>query len=510
MNEQQERELFERKSVPAAVIRLALPTVIGQVILVIYNMADTFFVGLTGNDVMLAAVGVCMPAFMFLSAISNLFGIGGASLIARSMGAGNRDQAGLASSFALWGCLAVTAAYSLLACVFRDAFLDVLGGTDPLVHKNASDYLLCTVCAGGVIASASMLLSHLIRSEGRSIYASAGVALGGVMNIALDPLFMFVILPPGNEALGAAVATTLSSLISLVYFMAVLARLRKKSLLRFSFRKAMFLHRIPQNIFAAGLPACTMTLFENISYGVLDKLMSLSGLAVQAGIGVAKKVNMLAHCIVRGIAQGALPLIAYNSASGDRMRMRSSLRFSHGLAIGMAAVCAVISLLFARSLIGLFIRSESPSLGCGAAFLRILCIGAPFSASAYTLISFFQATGNGKKSFFLAILRKGLVDIPLMFLLGRFFPLCGPVAATPLADALCCLAAHRMYVAYGKEVDTSGIIKHNRKYLGKEGCRHDGYAPLLPAENRRNRQLHQGGGAIIPVPARRQPAHPAD
>ena len=458
MNPVQERELFEERSVLSAVFRLAFPTVIGQIILVIYNMADTFFVGLTGNDAMLAAVTVCMPAFMFLSAISNLFGVGGASVISRALGKGSAREVSLASCFAFWGCLAVTALYSLGAYLFRDVFMDLLGGTNPQVHRNAVEYLTCTVVCGGVLTSVSVLFSHLIRAEGRAVHASVGIAIGGVLNIALDPLFMFVILPPGREALGAAIATTVSNAVSLIYFSLVLLKIRKRSLLRFRFSFDMFRQRIPSAVFAAGLPACVMTLFENISYAVLDKLMSFAGLSMQAGIGVAKKVNMLAHCMVRGISQGSLPLIGYNYASKNMERMRESVRVSHASSIAVAAVCMVMNLTLARQMIGLFIHTDSDSLQYGVDFLRILCVGGPFSASAYTIISFFQATGQGRKSFLLAILRKGIVDIPLMFMLNLVLPVYGIVLATPLADALCCAAANMMLIAFLKQMESPSII----------------------------------------------------
>ena len=157
---------------------------------------------------------------------------------------------------------------------------------------------------------------------------------------------------------------------------------------------------------------------------------------------------MLAHCIVRGISQGALPLIAYNYSSGNLSRMRSSVRVAHLSSILIASLCMIVNLAFAHFLIGLFIHTESDSLQYGIAFLRILCVGGPFSASAYTIISFFQATGNGGKSFQLAILRKGLIDIPLMFALSPLIPVYGIVMATPLADALCCLAANWMFTLY--------------------------------------------------------------
>ena len=448
MDNAREKELFEKSSVRSAVIRLALPTVIGQIILVIYNMADTFFVGLTGSDATLTAVTVCMPAFMFLSAISNLFGVGGASVIARALGTGDRERVRHTSAFALWGCLAVTAAYSLLACLARDLFIDLLGGAAPEVHWQAVEYLTCTVIAGGCVTSVGVLLSHLVRAEGRAVHASAGIALGGVLNIGLDPLFMFVIMPRGHEALGAAIATALANLATLVYFIVLHRAARTETSLRFRACRQMIGRRIPAEVFVAGLPACVMTLFENISYAVLDKLMSGFGLPMQAGIGVAKKVNMLAHSIVRGIAQGSLPLIAYNYSAGDYKRMRESFRMARSAAVMIASLCMFISLVLAEQLVSIFIRSGSTAAEYGAMFLRILSIGGPFSAAAYTVISYFQATGEGMRSFVLAILRKGVLDIPLMFLLNVLLPIYGIVSATPVADTACAVIAQILYSRY--------------------------------------------------------------
>ena len=466
MNAARENALFEHSNVTQAILRMAVPTVIGQIILVIYNMADTFFIAQTGNDAMITAVTICMPAFMLLSAISNLFGVGGASVIARLLGLRAGHKVSLASGFAFWGCLLTAALYSLLAWLGRDVFIDLLGGTNPEAHRAAADYLFYTVICGGAVTATGVLLSHLIRAEGRALHASIGIALGGVLNIVLDPLFIFVLLPPGKEAMGAAVATTLSNLISLLYFVVILLYNKKKSFLSFRPTKEFLGQRIPASVFAAGIPACVMTLFENISYAVLDKLMSFNGIEMQAGIGVAKKVNMLAHCTVRGIAQGSLPMIGYNFAAGKFTRMRSAIRVSHNLAVVTASVCMAASLLWARPLIGIFIRNGSASLDFGTMFLRVLCVGGPFSASAYTYISFFQATGEGGKSFLLALLRKGIVDIPLMFLLRRLLPVVGIVMATPLADALCCVVANFLFAAYMRHLKDSVLDNRHTELLG--------------------------------------------
>ena len=443
-----ETRLFEQAPILRAVLTLAIPTVISQIILVIYNMADTFFIGLTGSDAMITAVTVCMPAFMFLSAISNLFGVGGASVIARSLGSGDVERARRTSAFAFWGCVAVTIFYALAARLFMDRFVDLLGGSDPQVHGNACRYLTWTVVLGGVTTSLNALLGHLVRSEGRSMQAGFGIALGGVLNIALDPLFMFVLLPKGQEVQGAAIATSLSNLIATGYFLTLMRLNRHRSLLSLKPRRSMLRHGIPREVLLTGLPACLMTLCENISYAVLDNLMALSGTMMQAGLGVAKKVNMLAHCMARGMAQGVLPLIGYNFASGNYKRMRSTVRLSMGISAALSAIWMAVSLLLSRQLIALFIQHGSDSVLFGARFLQILCIGGPFSACAYAVISFFQAVGESKKSFVLAILRKGVLDIPMMFVLLRLIPIYGTVWATPIADVMCCATAAVLFTAF--------------------------------------------------------------
>ena len=452
------QELFESRSVPRAILNLAIPSVIGQIILVIYNMADTLYLGMTGNDAMVTAAAVCMPAYMFLSAISNLFGVGGASVISRALGARDRERAKHTSSFAVWGCLLVAMVYSVGAFLVLDTFVDLLGGSNSAVHGYACQYMIVVVVLGGIITAMNTLFAHLIRAEGYSLQSSVGIAIGGILNIGLDPLFMFGILEPGNEVLGAAIATTLSNLVVLIYFAAVIIIKRKSFCLNVKPSAKILQNSIPLDVLRVGLPACVMTLCENISYAILDNLMVAAGLAAQTGLGVAKKVNMLAHSIVRGMTQGVLPLIGYNFASGNRKRMKHVVFLSGGISILVSLLCMTTSLVWSEELIGIFIRN-SGSVHFGAIFLQILCVGAPFSACAYTIISFFQATGCGGKSLVLALLRKGILDIPLMFLMQYLLPVFGIVCATPIADILCCITAVLLFAIFLKKHGNDRIVK---------------------------------------------------
>lgn len=434
--------LFKDAPVLKAILKLALPTIFGQIIVVIYNMADTFYIGLTNSEVFLTAIGVCFPAFMFLSAISNLFGVGGASLIARSLGRQNKEKAKNVSSFSIIFCLITTLIYCLFVFIFKDVFINLLGGANSEVHYYALKYLNVAVVLGGVFTSLSMLFAHLLRAEGKSLDASIGIVLGGVLNIVLDPLFMFVILSEGNEVLGIAIATCLSNVISCIYYIIIIKfKYKNSTYIDISFRKDMLTDDIPIDVISVGLPACIMTTFENISYSVLENLMSVHGIMHQAGLGVAKKIIMLSHNCVRGLTQGVLSLLAYNYSAKNYERMNKVLNTTLIIAVSFSCLWVLTSVIFSNGLVSIFIHTEDVSKLYAIKFLRILCIGDPLSACAYTFVSYFQAVGRGKISFVLALLRKGAVDIPLMYLLAKLIPIYGEVIATPVTDLICCTVA---------------------------------------------------------------------
>ena len=437
-------ELFEKDSVAVSVLKLAAPSIAGQIILVIYNMADTYFVGLLNSESMISSVTVSMPAFMLLSAISNLFGIGGGAAFSRALGCRDSKREGLICSSALIGCAAATAFFAAAVFAFKPDILNFLGARDPAVRAMSSVYLDMTVVFGGLFTALGGFFAHLLRAEGRSGAASTGVMLGGILNILLDPLFIFVLFGKERAVTAVAAATAVSNFIAFAFFI-VLLKIRP-TLLSFRLEGRLFGNGVFKEILTTGLPAFLMTLCENVSYAVLDNLMSANGVSAQAAVGVAKKINMLAHSTVRGLAQGVLPLIAYSYASGNVKRLRGTVRLTLIMAASVSGALMVIYMVFAPQLSDVFLEEGSVSIGLAAVFLRILCTGCPFSAFAYTVISFFHATGFGGRSFLLAVLRKGALDIPMMFIIGRALPVYGIVLATPFAD-ICCAAVSAVLLA---------------------------------------------------------------
>ena len=464
------KDLFENQPVIKAILNLAIPSIIGQLILVIYNMTDTFFIGLAASNMankelgnaLVAGVTICMPIYMILSAISNLFGIGASSVISRSLGKDNAWRAKNASRFAFYACLLVTIVYCLLIFVFNDSLSSLLSGNKSIETSNyARAYILYCVVIFGTPTAINTLFSHLLRAQGKAKHASIGIVLGGLLNCVLDPLFIFIFIKSRPE-IAAALATGISNTVALFYYIILMIRKKKELVISIKFSKKMLTENIPSEVIKIGIPACLMTLFENISYMILDALIGsiilvkIESDAALAGIGVAKKINMFAHCSVRGMSQGVLPIIGYNKASGNRKRMAKIVYISGAISIAIALFSMVVSLIWAVPLSSIFVH-DSNSIIRSAEFLRILSIGAPFSAIAYTIISFFQAVGKPWRSLILALLRKGIIDIPLMFI---FFSIAkvknntiGPkliVWATPITDTICSIVAIIIFFIYLK------------------------------------------------------------
>ena len=225
-------DVFRDLPIPAALRVMILPAVTSQLIVLIYNMADTFYVGQTNNPYMVAGTSLILPVFNITLCLAGLAGVGGGSLISRLLGQGQADEARRVGAFSLYLGLAVSALFALVMGVFMEPILTLLGAGEN-TYPYARQYALCVIVAGGVPTVLSNVLSNLLRSIGRSREAGFGIILGGLLNIALDPLFMFVLLPDGLEVLGAGVATCLSNCVACCFFFAVLFRMGRGAVITF-------------------------------------------------------------------------------------------------------------------------------------------------------------------------------------------------------------------------------------------------------------------------------------
>lgn len=441
MNEN--REIFETMPVPKALATLAVPTVISQLITMVYNLADTFFIGKTNDPYKVAAASLAYVLFFVMNALSNLFGVGGGSLISRLLGQGKPEEARKVCSFSFYGTILVSLLYSMACLVFMEPLLRLLGASDNTIGY-ASSYTLWVVVAGGIPSTLSMTMAHLLRSEGYARQASFGLGMGGVLNMLLDPLFMFVIMPAGREVTGAAVATMLSNIAALCYFSVSFYRLRKQTVLSVSLRLMPSGVRHARPVFAVGFPSALGSLLSCVSNVTVNKLISGYGDIPVAAAGLVKKIDMLPMNVGMGLCQGMLPLVAYNYSSGNYKRMHDMTKCARIAGMGFAVLCIVVFEAFAGPVVRLFIK-ESETLTLGTGLLRICCIATPFMIANFQMSYTFQAMGKGPQSLLLSSCRQGLINIPMLFLMNRIFGMYGVVWTQLLADGITLLISFTLY-----------------------------------------------------------------
>ncbi len=441
------RELFEKTPVPRALATLAIPTIISQLITMIYNLADTFFIGLADNPSMTAASSVAFTLVFMMNALPNLFGVGGGSLISRLMGEKKDDEAGGVASFSFYMTLIFAAVYSVLVLLFMDPLLRLLGATDGSIGFSRQ-YAFWVVVIGAIPATLSMTMAQLLRSEGFAGKASFGLGLGGVINIILDPIFMFAILERGDEVKGAAIATLLSNIVVLIYFIINYVIIRKQSVISLDPRKARLEASHVKSVFAVGIPSALGSLLACLSNIVMNNLASsyeyLYGDVPVAAIGIAKKIDMLPMNVGFGLCQGMMPLVAYNFASGDHKRMRAIARAARNASMIFAAFCILLFQLFAPYIAGAF-NGHQQTVEMSTDFLRILCLAVPFMLFNLQISFTFQAMGMGRESLVLSSLRQGVINIPLIFIMNAAFGLYGIVWTQLISDIITGVISYIVY-----------------------------------------------------------------
>lgn len=450
-----DRELFERTPVPRALATLAIPTIISQLITMVYNLADTFYIGLANNPSMTAASSLTFTLVFAMSCLSNLFGVGGGSLISRLLGQKRDADAERVCSFSFYGALLSAVIYSLTVLICMEPLLRLLGATDGSIGY-ATDYAFWVIVVGGIPLTLCMTMANLLRSEGYAKEASFGLGMGGVINMVLDPLFMFVILEHGSEVKGAAIATMLSNLLAVIYFFIVFYLIRKKSVLSINPKKAIPAIDHIKSVFIVGIPSALSSLFACLSNVVLNNLASgyshLYGDVPVAAVGIAKKIDMLPMNVGMGLCQGMMPLVAYNYASGDYKRMRAFATAARVAGISFALVCVLMFQLFTEPIVTIF-NGDPTTVKMSRDFLKILCLAVPLMIINFQMNFTFQAMGRGKQSLLLSSLRQGVVNIPLMFIMNHFFGLYGLVFTQIISDILTTAISFVLYRGITKELE---------------------------------------------------------
>lgn len=440
------KEIFETMPVTKAVASMAGPTIISQLVHLIYNIADTFFVGRTGNSYMIASMSVTSTIYLLCIAFANLFGVGGGSLIARLKGRGEDIHARAVSAFSIWGGILLPVLYAVIIGVFMNSILYFLGASDQSIPF-ARQYCIYVIILGGIPIVDSLVAAHILRNVGYAKKASFGLSLGAVLNMSLDPLFMFVLLPEGYEVMGAAIATTLSNWICTIYLfvqMHKVSEVENLSLKPSDIR--MIRKRDITDLLTVGIPSALLSGLLDVTQIVQTKLMSTYGDLSVAAIGLAGKMERLPNSINLGISQGALPIIAYNYSAGNKKRMNETIKVSAIIGICVSIVSIVLLIIFAKPFASFFISTSgrqavnvTETIALAATFLSIRCIQSPFSFINHMITVVMQGVGFGKSTLVQAFVKNIVFLIPFMYIFNNLFGAQGIAGAIPAAEFLGCI-----------------------------------------------------------------------
>ena len=457
MEQEKNKAIFESMPVPEAVRTMALPTIISQLIVLVYNMADTFYLGRTNNPFMVAGVSLILPVFNICLSLAGLAGIGGGALISRLLGAGDAKEAEKVSAFSISLAVVTTAVFSVGMLLFMNPILRLLGASGNTLTY-AAQYSFCVIVLGGIPTVLSNVMANLLRSVGESGKAGFGIAMGGVLNIILDPLFMFVLFPRGYEVLGVGVATLISNCCACAFFTVTILRQKTETVLRFRLSNGLPRTENVRSVFTVGIPSSIATLLFDIDYIVIDKLMSGYGDIALASVGIVLKVERLPLNVGIGICQGMMPLVAYNYSSGDRKRMFRIIRFSLITGLIVGALSVAMYEVFAGGIIRLFI-ADPETVRLGTDFLRIRCLATPLMFMSFFTVYTFQGFGRGERALFLGIMRWAVFNIPMLFILNHFIGMYGIVWSQVTADILTVTLSAFVYFSFRRKLVDGGELR---------------------------------------------------
>ena len=438
MEENEKILLFEKMPIPRAIAKLAIPTILSSLVMVIYNLADTYFVGMLGDPVQNAAVTLAYPVLLAFNAVNNLFGVGTSSMMSRALGRKDYETVKRSSAFGFYCSLFSGILFSLLCTLCKGPLLTTLGA-DEVTWAATDSYMLWTVTCGAAPSILNVVMAYMVRSEGASLHASIGTMSGCFLNMILDPIF---ILPWGLNmgAAGAGLATFLSNCFACGYFFVLLYVKRKHTFVSVSPRKFGFERFIVLGICAVGIPASIQNLLNVTGMTILNNFTSAYGADAVASMGIAQKVNTVPFQIALGFSQGIMPLVSYTYASGNHRRMKDTILFAIKLMLPAMVAVTVGYYIWAGNLVALFMNNET-IIAYGTRILRAMCLAQPLIYMDFLAVGVFQALGMGKNALIFAIMRKIILEIPALFVLNWAYPLYGLAYAQPVAEFVLTIAA---------------------------------------------------------------------
>lgn len=419
-------ELLERSPVPQAILKLSIPTVLSNIVSLLYNLTDTYFIGLLDDPVQLGAISLAFPVFMLIQAIGNVFGNGAPSYISRCLGAKRYDEVKRTSAVSVYVSSAATIVIGIAIFAFMDPILHLLGTSEANIGPTRS--YLQVIVAFAVVIILQVILSSMLRAVGKVKGAVIGIIIGTVLNIILDPVFILVF---HQGVAGAAIATIIGNFVGVVYYIVVY--IKGDIPLSIQLKDCRPSVRIFSEVLKIGLPNSVSVIIMSCSNIILNNLASDFGDHVVSAYGVSGKLIQMVFMIVVGYVTGYMPFAGYNYGAGNFKRMLSALKFTMLSGTGICLVLLVPFVWLSPNFVGAF-TTDAQIIDVGVRFLRAQAWAVPIMAVQSTMMVTFQATGQAIRAMTVNMGRQLLYNIPFLFLFSRLWGLNGLLHAQMAAD----------------------------------------------------------------------------
>lgn len=437
MSNQNSIEVFNKTSVSSAIIKNVVPAIAAMLMTIIYNLADTFFIGQTHDALQVTAASLASPVFLIYMAIGTMFGMGGTSVISRALGEGKKEYAKKVCSFCMWSCVIVGIITIILFQVFMDDILSLIGASSD-TWKLAKSYLSIVVCCGPFVLISSCY-SNILRAEGQSGKAMMGQIIGNVLNIILDPI---MILGFGWNVAGAAIATVIGYICGAGYY--IWYFLKGNSMLSINIKDFTVKNKVCKNVLIIGIPAALGALLMSVSQIIVNVQMAEYGDMAIAGMGVALKVVMITGMICMGLGQGIQPLLGYCVGAKTWERFKKIFKTSILYALVLGIVLTAVCYLFVNQIVSVFL-TDITAFDYAVRFAKILMTTSFLFGVFYVLIYTLQAMGAATASLIANLSRQGIIFIPVLLILKSVSGLNGIIWAQPVADILAIVLAVMLY-----------------------------------------------------------------
>lgn len=432
--------LFREVPVWKAIASLAVPSLLSILVMIFYNLADTFFIAQLGDTAKVAAVSIVSPVFSIIMALGTMLGVGAGTLLSIAFGAGETDKAKNTASLCFYSGLVLSVLLTVLLLCFSSPLLRFLG-TQPEMWEDAETYL-SILALGTVFMIGSHTLASLIRSEGAVRQGLRGYMAGTVTNIVLDPLFILVF---RWGVSGAAIATVLGNIVSTLLYLLHIRR--HATVVSLDPKRALSDAGALGQILALGVPNAVSTLLSGFASTFSNRLLSTHGTDAIAAMSAAGKSSMLISMVQMGICMGVQPLLAYNYGARDYARLKEALRKTALLTVFVGLCAAALCFVFRGWVIGLFLK-EAGVAALGERLILWLIAGSPFLGFVYLSTNYLQATRKASAAILVSLLRQGLLLIPLLYLFHWLFGLTGIAAAHLATDIGAALLAMIVFVIH--------------------------------------------------------------